>query len=167
MYRQGIEQAICAVRCPYIQPNAPQKTGQHVYCPLPAFVVAELECVPCVSGHYWFWTGSGTVETARKKWSEALADLLATGEREERSSDSNPRPRKQLISVGGGPACELLVGCEEAAGLLGNIHVKTLQRYARQGSVPGYRIGGHWYFRITELDAWLRSRINSNCQSAR
>jgi integrase/recombinase XerD len=53
-----------------------QKTGQHVYCPLPAFVVAELECVPGVSGHYWFWTGSGTVETARKKWSEALADLF-------------------------------------------------------------------------------------------
>jgi excisionase family DNA binding protein len=91
----------------------------------------------------------------------------ATGEREERSNDSNPRPRKQLISVGRAPAFELLVGCEEAAGLLGNIHVKTLQRYARQGSVPGYRIGGHWYFRITELDAWLRSRINSNCQSVR
>ena len=91
----------------------------------------------------------------------------ATGEREERSNDSNPRPQKQLISVVRAPAFELLVGCEEAAGLLGNIHVKTLQRYARQGSVPGYRIGGHWYFRITELDAWLRSRINSNCQSVR
>ena len=53
-----------------------QKTGQHVYCPLPAFVVTELESVPRVSGRYWFWTGVGTVETARKKWSEALADLF-------------------------------------------------------------------------------------------
>ncbi len=54
-----------------------QKTGQHVYCPLPPFVVAQLESVPRVSGRYWFWTGGGTVESARKKWSEALADLFA------------------------------------------------------------------------------------------
>lgn len=57
-----------------------QKTGQHVYCPLPAFVVAELESVPRVSGRYWFWTGGGTVESARKKWSKALADLFADAE---------------------------------------------------------------------------------------
>lgn len=94
-------------------------------------------------------------------------DAATGGEREERSNDSNPQPRKQLVSVGRAPAFELLVGSDEAARLLGNIHVKTLQRYARQGSVPGYQIGGHWYFRITELDAWLRSRINSNCQSVR
>ena len=91
----------------------------------------------------------------------------ATGERGERRSDSNREPPKQLISVGRAHAFEPLVGCEEAARLLGNIHVKTLQRYARQGSVPGYRIGGHWYFRTTELDAWLQSRINSDCQSVR
>ena len=53
-----------------------QKTGQHVYCPLPDFVLNELEAVPRVSERYWFWTGNGTVETARKKWSEALADLF-------------------------------------------------------------------------------------------
>ena len=64
------------------------------------------------------------------------------------------------------PAFEALIGSPEAAKLLGNIHVKTLQRYARTGSLPGYQIGGHWYFRISELDAWLQSRINSNCQPA-
>jgi integrase len=53
-----------------------QKTGQHVYCPLPDFVLNELETVPRVSERYWFWSGNGTVETARKKWSEALADLF-------------------------------------------------------------------------------------------
>lgn len=52
------------------------KTGQHVYVPLPAFVAAELESIPRVSDRYWFWTGGGTVESARKKWSEALADLF-------------------------------------------------------------------------------------------
>jgi len=52
------------------------KTGQHVYVPLPRFVVAELASLPCVSPKYFFWTGMGTVETARKKWTEALADLF-------------------------------------------------------------------------------------------
>ena len=61
---------------------------------------------------------------------------------------------------------EPLIGSEAAAKLLGNIHVKTLQRYARRGTLPGYRVAGHWYFRATELDDWLRSRINSNCQPA-
>src|SRR5260370_22712019 len=64
------------------------------------------------------------------------------------------------------PAFETLIGSPEAARLLGNIHVKTLQRYARTGSLPGYQIGGHWYFRVSELDAWLQSRIHSNCQPA-
>jgi excisionase family DNA binding protein len=74
-----------------------------------------------------------------------------------------PRPR----SVGKTPAhFEPLIGSSDAARLLGNIHVKTLQRYARQRRIPGYQIGGHWYFRVSELDSWLRSRINSNCQPA-
>jgi excisionase family DNA binding protein len=62
---------------------------------------------------------------------------------------------------------EPLIGCEAAAKLLGNIHVKTLQRYARRGTLPGYRVAGHWFFRATELDAWLRSRINSSCHPCR
>jgi len=62
---------------------------------------------------------------------------------------------------------EPLIGSYEAARLLGNIHVKTLQRYARQQRIPGYQIGGHWYFRASELDSWLRSRLNSSCHPCR
>ena len=62
---------------------------------------------------------------------------------------------------------EPLIGCEAAAKLLGNIHIKTLQRYARRGTLPGYRVAGHWFFRATELDVWLRSRINSSCHPCR
>ena len=62
---------------------------------------------------------------------------------------------------------EPLIGSCEAARLLGNIHVKTLQRYARQRNIPGYQIGGHWYFRASELDLWLRSRLNSSCHPCR
>jgi integrase/recombinase XerD len=52
------------------------KTGQHVEVPLPPFVIAELERVPKKSAKYWFWSGTSTLETARKDWSEALADLF-------------------------------------------------------------------------------------------
>jgi excisionase family DNA binding protein len=62
---------------------------------------------------------------------------------------------------------EPLIGSYEAARLLGNIHVKTLQRYARDRQVPGYQIGGHWYFRASELDSWLQSRINLSCHPCR
>jgi len=62
---------------------------------------------------------------------------------------------------------EPLISSEQAARLLGNIHVKTLQRYARLGRLPGYQIGGHWHFRASERDAWLRHQINSNSQSVR
>jgi excisionase family DNA binding protein len=65
------------------------------------------------------------------------------------------------------PTFEPLIGSPEAAKLLGNIHVKTLQRYARRRSIPGYQIGGHWYFRASELDSWLRSRLNSSCHPCR
>src|SRR5882724_13196847 len=65
------------------------------------------------------------------------------------------------------PSFEQLIGSPEAAKLLGNIHVKTLQRYARHRRVPGYQIGGHWYFRASELDSWLRSRLNSSCHPCR
>jgi excisionase family DNA binding protein len=64
-------------------------------------------------------------------------------------------------------AFEPLIGCAEAAKLLGNIHVKTLQGYARKGALPGYRVAGHWYFRASELDSWLRCRINSSCHPCR
>jgi len=52
------------------------KTGQHVYCPLPEFVVKELESIPKVSERHWFWSSNGSIETARKKWSESLAKLF-------------------------------------------------------------------------------------------
>lgn len=67
----------------------------------------------------------------------------------------------------GTPAFERLLDSEQAAALLGNIHLKTLQKYARLGEVPSYRIGGHWYFRISELDEWVRSRLNSSCRPSR
>lgn len=59
-------------------------------------------------------------------------------------------------------AFEPLIDSCEAARLLGSMCVKTLQRYARQGNLPGYQISGHWYFRASELDSWVRSKVNSD-----
>jgi len=58
------------------------------------------------------------------------------------------------------PTFEPVLNTDEAAALL-QIHPKTLQRMARQGVVPAFRIGDLWRFRASELDTWLRTGINS------
>ena len=62
---------------------------------------------------------------------------------------------------------EPLLNSEEGASLLGGIHTKTLQRMARRGEVAGYQVAHRWYFRASELDAWLKTRLNSGSQSIR
>ena len=61
---------------------------------------------------------------------------------------------------------EPVVDSEEAAKFL-NINPKTLQKMARNGEVPAYRIGKLWKFRISDLDGWLRSKVISTCHSCR
>lgn len=72
---------------------------------------------------------------------------VATGGESRTHAERSVIASKLKPSQGSKPAFETLIGSPEAAKLLGNIHVKTLQRYARTGSLPGYQIGGHWYFR--------------------
>jgi excisionase family DNA binding protein len=55
---------------------------------------------------------------------------------------------------------ERLLDAIETAQLI-HCHVKTLERYARQGSIPGYKIHGRWYFRASDLDSWLQTHIES------
>jgi len=96
------------------------------------------------------------------------AAQIATGGRENTVTvHTDPSERLMPSSVRYEQSFEALITSTAAARLLGNLHVKTLQRYARLGRIPGYQIGGHWYFRESELDAWLRHQINSKCQSVR
>ena len=90
-----------------------------------------------------------------------------TGGEGESSTEALSAPTTFSADNDSRQAFEPLIGCEAAAKLLGNIHVKTLQRYARGGALPCYRVARHWYFRATELDAWLRSRIHSSCHPCR
>ena len=50
---------------------------------------------------------------------------------------------------------EALLSETEAARFLGGLHPKTVQRMARRGQIPAYRIGRYWRFRASELSAWL------------
>ncbi len=61
---------------------------------------------------------------------------------------------------------EPVLDTNEAAGLL-KIHPKTLQRMARSGHVPAFRIGDLWRFRASELDEWLRSEVCCKRHSCR
>ena len=61
---------------------------------------------------------------------------------------------------------EPVLNTEEAAALL-QIHPKTLQKMAREGTVPAFRIGYRWRFRASALDEWLRSGVSSNRHSCR
>jgi excisionase family DNA binding protein len=46
----------------------------------------------------------------------------------------------------------------QAAALLG-IHPKTLVRMARSGEVPALRMGKHWRFRASLLDAYVADQL--------
>ena len=56
---------------------------------------------------------------------------------------------------------ERLLDATETAKLV-HCHVKTLERYARQGTIQGYKIHGRWYFRASELDSWVRAHVKSS-----
>jgi excisionase family DNA binding protein len=64
------------------------------------------------------------------------------------------------------PNFEELFSTKEAALYL-RIHVKTLQRLAREGRVPTARIGKYWRFRLSDLDRWVRQHQNQISQPFR
>lgn len=61
---------------------------------------------------------------------------------------------------------ECLLTSKQAADVL-QIHPKTLQRYARRGTIPGIRIGDLWRFRASDLDQWIGEGVSSERHSCR
>ena len=41
---------------------------------------------------------------------------------------------------------------------------KTVYRLAQQGQIPGFKLGGTWRFRRTELDRWIAAQIAEKAQ---
>lgn len=47
----------------------------------------------------------------------------------------------------------------EAADYL-SVHVRTIYRLAKNGDIPGRKVGGSWRFKKEALDEWLSWREN-------
>jgi excisionase family DNA binding protein len=58
---------------------------------------------------------------------------------------------------------EPLLNDAQAAEFLGGLHSKTVQRMARRGEIPHYRVGKYYRYRASELNDWLR--LNSKGQN--
>lgn len=41
---------------------------------------------------------------------------------------------------------------------------KTVYRLVQQGQIPGFKLGGTWRFRRTELDRWIAAQIAEKTQ---
>ena len=52
-------------------------------------------------------------------------------------------------------APEALMNDTDAALFLGGLHPKTVQRMARRGELPHYRIGKYYRYKASELSEWL------------
>jgi excisionase family DNA binding protein len=65
-------------------------------------------------------------------------------------SPSQSRPRSEFVF-------EPLLDSDEAAQLL-RIHLKTLQRMARNRQIHGIQVGKLWRFRASDLEIWLRTK---------
>src|SRR6266852_9533903 len=62
---------------------------------------------------------------------------------------------------------EPYVDAAEAAQFL-SINRRTVMQMARQGNIPAHPAGEgrrhSWRFLLSELDSWMRSRVNSPCR---
>lgn len=54
---------------------------------------------------------------------------------------------------------EPLWGDDEAGAFL-LLHPKTVQRLAREGELPAFRIGKFWRYRGSELEKWVQDHRN-------
>jgi excisionase family DNA binding protein len=65
---------------------------------------------------------------------------------------------------------EPYVDANDGAAFL-RIHPKTLMRLAREGAVPAYSFSEgtrrHWRFLISELDKWMKTKVNSSAHPVR
>ncbi|HKS96271.1 MAG TPA: helix-turn-helix domain-containing protein, partial [Terriglobia bacterium] len=61
---------------------------------------------------------------------------------------------------------EALLTSRQAAQVL-KIHPKVLERMAKRGEVPALKVGKFWRYRVSALDAWIDSRLQSGSQACR
>ena len=55
---------------------------------------------------------------------------------------------------------EPLLNDVEAAKCLGGLHPKSVQRMARRGEIPHYRVGRYYRYRASQLNDWICGKFN-------
>jgi len=60
------------------------------------------------------------------------------------------------------PRPKVILTAKELAVYLG-IHPLTLERYARLGKVPGFKIGASWRFDKRQIARWLKGKKEVKC----
>jgi len=45
-----------------------------------------------------------------------------------------------------------------------NIHPLTVNRYAREGKIPAFKIGTDWRFHKKYLEQWIKQKLTYNFQ---
>ncbi len=99
-----------------------QKTGTHVHCPLPDFVVKELAAIPKRSERFWFWTGNGKLQTAVADWQGRLQKVF----QDAKLPDGHAHRFRDTFAV------ELLlagVPLERVSVLLGHSSIRVTERH--------------------------------------
>jgi excisionase family DNA binding protein len=61
---------------------------------------------------------------------------------------------------------EPLLTSNEAAALL-KVHPKVLERWAKAGDIPAFKVGKFWRYRESALEDWVNTQLNSQCQPCR
>jgi excisionase family DNA binding protein len=55
----------------------------------------------------------------------------------------------------------------EEVGIILGLHPKVVERQAKQGKIPGFKVGKFWRYRASALDAWIDSQSQSPGQPCR
>src|SRR2546425_5322970 len=98
---------------------------------------------------------------------------LRSGSQTGNSSESKPSPPAEEFGLPCASSrephqtTEPLLDCTAAAAVLGGLHPKTVERWAREGRIPAYRYFRHWRFRVSDLEVWMRSHVQSACHPCR
>ncbi len=95
-----------------------------------------------------------------------LNTRIETGFRQDFYSGTQSTPRDRFdpasaVTTDPLQTVEPLLDCVGAAAVLGGLHPKTVERWAREGRIPAYHYFRHWKFRASELEVWMLSHVNS------
>jgi excisionase family DNA binding protein len=61
---------------------------------------------------------------------------------------------------------EPLLTSSEVARIL-KVNPKVLERWAKAGDVPAFKVGKFWRYRASDLESWVGSQVHSGCQPCR